>query len=336
MSTPNPAIEQALAKMLSALSGFLSPVLPLPPGPQPPQPPPNLPDASLSLVSVTERTVGLGNRRGTDAVGPFGVLSLKGVRLETVVRYQFWGGEPADADQLISALQTQLSASSAQLRTEGFLRVEALNTSLAEHVAALNFWRRTADFQVLFEFRYQDADEAESLIARIPIKIDSVFTDETSVTDDLARWDDEEAPALTVRRKRERTSRVTALTFLAHVPPPPPGWVSKKVSMTLDLAGVTSAEQTLQTFNTLQDFLNAFTPETVTETEPVMLGGKAYKAGRLEFPNEALNFPAVVLSGERDVFRVNYDAPTQKPRFAIGPDSDTQIESGAIVYLRAL
>jgi hypothetical protein len=330
MSTPNPAIEQALAKMLSALSGFLSPVLPLTPGPPPP---PNLPDASLSLVSVTERTVGLGNRRGTDAVGPFGVLALKGVRLETVVRYQFWGGEPADADLLISTLQARLSASSALLRTQGFLRVEALSTTLAEHVAALNFWRRTADFQVLFEFRYQDADEAESLIARIPIKIDSVFTDETSVTDDLARWDDEEAPALTVRRKRERTSRVTALTFLAHVPPPPPGWVSKKVSMSLDLAGVTSDEQT---FNTLQDFLNAFTPETVTETEPVMLGGKAYKAGRLEFPNEALNFPAVVLSGDRDVFRVNYDAPTQKPRFAIDPDSDTRIESGAIVYLRAL
>jgi hypothetical protein len=142
-----------------------------------------------------------------------------------------------------------------------------------------------------------------------------------------------EAPALAVRRKRDRVFQARALTLLAHVPTPPPGWVSRKVTMTLSHAGTTSAEKI---FNTLQDFLDAFTPEEATKTEPVMLGGKAYKAGRMEFPNVGLSFPAVVLSGSEDVLRISYDAPAEEPRLAIELDSNTDIESGAVVYLRVL
>jgi hypothetical protein len=310
MSTPNLPLEQALARMFAVLNGFLSPVLP--PGPPPPPPPPDLPAANLSLVSVTERTVGLGNRRGTDTVGPFAVLALKGLRLEAVVRFQFWGTTPADADSLISALQTQLSAATAQLRASGFLQITAETTSLADHVAALNFWRRTADFRVLFEFHYLDADGAESIISRIPIDIDSDFPDHTSVSDDMMRWDDVEAPELAVRRKGGRDFTVRTLNILAHLPT---GWDGQQVIITITLAGTT----TQHPFPTVRDFLNAFLPET----EMVTLGPKVYQAGRMESPQ--VSFLPVILRGDQDVFRISYNSPPP-PKF----------DSGAVVYLRVL
>ncbi|HEV7377132.1 MAG TPA: hypothetical protein VGN95_20615 [Pyrinomonadaceae bacterium] len=305
MSTPNLAIEQALTVMLGALDDFLAPVLP--PG-GPPPPPTTPPSPSLSLVSVTERTVGLGNRRGTDSLGPFAVLALKGVRLEAVVRYQFWGNNPAEADTMISVLQGQLSAATAQLRAQGFLQIAAETTSLADHVAALDFWRRTADFRVLFEFRYQDADGAESLISRIPIEIVG-FPKPTSVSDDMTRWDDVEAPELSVRRKNSRLSRISALTILAHLPS---GFNGNGVTIESILGGTSSQ----QPFLTVRDFLNAFE----LETEIVTLGGKAYQAGRMEFPK--LNIPDIILSGDQDLFRITYSTP--------------KFNSAAVVYLRVL
>jgi hypothetical protein len=306
--------------MLDVLDDFLSVVLPPPPGPPPPPPPSSLPARSLSLVSVTERTVGLGNRRGTDTVGPFAVLALKGVRLEAIVRYQFWGTGPAETDALVSALQGQLGAASTQLRTRGFLHIAAENSSLAEHVASLGFWRRTADYRVLFEFHYQDADGAESLIARIPIDIDSTFKDSTSVTDEMTRWDDVEAPELFVRRKRARTLTVNELTLLAHLPD---GWNGKPVTMTVIIEGATTAH----IFTSAREFTDAFTPEP--EAGPVMLGGKDYREGSMKFPNPIFPF-SITLSGDEDVFSITYNAP----KFA--NDSDVNIPSEAVVYLRVL
>jgi len=307
MSTPNTIINQAVTAMLAVLDDYLTPILP--PGPPPP-PQPQLPAPGLSLVSVTERTVGLGNRRGTDLLGPFAVLALKGARLEAVVRYQFWATGPGEVDTLISQLHARLTGDAAQLRIEGFLNVAADATTSSDFLADLNFWRRTADFRVLFEFRYQDADGAESVLARIPIEIDSEFPDSTSVSDNMARWDDVAAPELVVRRGRTRTFRVNALTVLAFLPA---GWDGVAVTVTAATGGATVQ----QVFANVRNFLNAF----ALETETVLLGGQPYQAGRMEFPNTNFTSP-VVLSGDEDVFRVSYGA--------------AQFDEAAVIYLRVL
>lgn len=305
MADPNLPASLALAAMLDALDDLLSPlVLPGPP------PPPALPVPGLSLVSVTERQVGIGNRRGTDLAGPFAVLALKGVRLNAVVRYQYWAETPAGVDTLVSDLQARVAAADAQLRALGFLRVEAASTSLADFVADLNFWRRTADYRVLFEFNYQDADGAESLIARIPIDINSAFNEHTSVTDEMARWDVEGAPALVTRRRRTSTFRVAALTVLAFLPV---GFDGDEVTIEAEVGG--AARQ--RTFPTARDFVNAF----ALESAPVTLGANVYRAGRMEFPNA--DFPDPInLSADRDFFRVRYGAD--------------ELDAGAVVYLRVL
>lgn len=291
--------------MLDALDDF---VLPLVPPPGPPQPP--LPTPGVSIVSVAERTVGLGNRRGTNAVGPFAVLALKGVRLDAVVRYQYWAGDPAGADALISGLQTRLGTADEQLRALGFLRIAGEGTSLAENIATLNAWRKTADYRVLYEFRYQDADGAESLIARIPIDINSEFNESTSVSDEMIRWDNLRAPVLSVRRGRHSVLQVGALNILAFLPA---GWNGNAVTLTASVNGTV----TQQIFASVRDFLNAFE----LETQVVELGGAPYREGRIVFPNP--NFPApIILRTDQDFFRITYSSPS--------------FDSQAVVYLRVV
>src|SRR5256885_11432622 len=81
MSSDPSLAAKVLAAMLDVLDNYL------PPNPviNPP-----LPDPNLSLVSMTERSVGLGSRVGTDVRGPFAVSALKGTRIEAVIRYQIW------------------------------------------------------------------------------------------------------------------------------------------------------------------------------------------------------------------------------------------------------
>ncbi len=81
------------AKVLAALLDVLDNYLPPNPVLNPP-----LPDPNLSLVSVTERSVGLGSRVGTNTRGPFTVSAIKGARLEAVIRYQVRCDHPAFCD----------------------------------------------------------------------------------------------------------------------------------------------------------------------------------------------------------------------------------------------
>lgn len=403
MSTQIFSIDQVLDDMLEDLRFFLTP-------PDPPRPSPG-----VSVVSVTERPVGLGNRRGTDLVGPFAVLSLKGLRLESVVRFQYWGSDPSEADSRVAALQGRLAAAgdtnaassptandlglnndifavralnpgplgndplrltivdqppdeaivtfragtieesytvtsgndlarqtrassslvsvsttgkpnagskpepvsniafSGTLRAAGFLQLAPVGASLAERPGATDIWRSTVDYSVLYEFRYRDADGAESLISRIPIDIDSNFPDHTSVSDDMVRWDEEAAPALNVGRKSARGFRVDALSVLAFLPDVPVAWNGAGVVVEVVIGGTTRQ----QNFASVRDFLGAFEPEQ----EVVLLGGNTYLAGRMAFPNT--NFPdPVLLNGDADTFSVSYQ--------------ETEFDSEAVVYLRAL
>lgn len=306
-----PTNDPVLDEMLGKLDDFLSPLLQ--PGPPPPQPPP--PQPSLSLVSVTERAVGIGNLRGTGMVGPFNVRSLKGVQLDAIVRFQYWAETPEESDALVTGLQGRLRSAGNELRAAGFLRVEAAGITVAESVAAVNdFWRKSADYRVLYEFQYEDNDDALGLIAKIPVDVVGFFAKPLEITDDMVRWDNEAAPALAVGGSGTRPRRFSALTAVAFLPDTPAIWDGLGVTVRVSVGGVEHE----QNFASVRSFLDAFDELEGT----IVLNGNSYFAGRL--PLEALGFPVTLpftLKGE-DFLTVSY--------------SDEKFDSDAIFYLRVL
>ncbi len=300
-STP----DQALANILTILEDYLLAVvadhLPALPG--------SLPQPSVSATGVTERPLAIGNWRGMEPRGSFSAQALKGGRLEVGVRFQLWTTDPGDADLGIQKLQERLLAARDDLWATGFLRLTAKKTSLAEYVESLPAWRKTADYQVLYEFHYRDTD-AESLIARILIDINSQYGESTIVTDEMVRWDDLAAPALEVRSGVDRPFRVGTLFMLAFLPD---GWDGSEVTVSASTGG-TALEHT---FPSMRAFFEAFTLETGT----VELGVNSYRAGSLVFPN--VNFPdPIMLKGGDDIFRISYAA--------------SAFDNNAVVYLRVL
>lgn len=206
MASPTP--EAALLDaMLLELEKY---VLTFPVDPNPPVPPPS----SLALVSAIVRSVGLGNRVGTDVRGPFSVAALKGLRVESVVRYQHWAKLPGDADQAIKDLIKLILGDHEKLRGLGFLRVALKNSIASEIVSAINAWRASVEFEVLYEFPFVDSDGADSLIARIPIEIDSEVDESMTITDEMTRWDDESAPPLNLRGR----ASIGALSVVRYIP----------------------------------------------------------------------------------------------------------------------
>ncbi|HEV3469721.1 MAG TPA: hypothetical protein VG148_10400 [Pyrinomonadaceae bacterium] len=295
----SPSLDQVVAAMMDTLDDFFPPA---PAGPPPP---------GVSLVSVTEKQVGLGGLRGLETRSPFSTSLLRGVRLDAVVRFQVWGDTPAAADDLMTQQHALLLAAKEQLKVAGFLTVAAQSTSLVNFVGALNFWRKFADYHVLYEFAFQDSGDAGGLIARIPVGIDSVYNEQTVVTDETVRWGDVEAPDLEVRAGVARPFRVRALYVLASLPA---GWDGDGVTVSSSVGGVPQQRG----FASVRDFFNALTPEPGT----VELGGAVFSAGRLAFPNA--DFPApILLARGGDLFRVVYAAPPLN-------------HADAVVYLRAL
>jgi hypothetical protein len=167
--------------------GILSAYLPAPAGP--------LPAPTISVTSLTERTAGMGNYRGTEARGEFPAVELKGIRVDAVTRFQLWAQDPAQADTDVTALASQLAVDADTLWGKGFLKFTLDAVPPAEVIPSLTAWRKHADYRVLFEYAYTDAG-TDSLIAQIPIDIDG---EKTLVTDEMTRWDQEHAPALVVR-----------------------------------------------------------------------------------------------------------------------------------------
>lgn len=320
MANSAPNLDQIISNMLKELSKYL-------PSPEPP-----LPDPGVSVVRVTEKTVGLGNHRGMDRRGSFAVVALKGGRLEVVVRFQIWSSEPGGVDTAIEQLHERLLNAMDELWADGFLRVAAEKTSLAEYVASLNAWRKTADYGVLYEFQYQDTDGAKSLIARIPIDIDSEYNVSTTVTDEMIRWDNETASPLVVRGNFN-VGRISALAFVSGTPPtgtislmrtfdgaigPPTSYPTLADFLTA-VAGPDAPERHGQlTFSSLTDFLDAFS----SVGDPITLGDWNEDGVPDEYEPRVLNLqPAIHLQDKADRLELMYQNNT--------------FDQVAVVYLRA-
>lgn len=190
-------------------------------------PPPgtSLPQPNVTIVRVENKPTGLGNHIGQETPNQFHLV-LKGGRLQAIARFQLWGNDPGEVDAAIDLLHGRLLDAKEALYVAGFLRFSAQDSTLAEHVTALNAWRRTADYETLYEFRYADSDGAQSLIARIPIHADpeepaSLQRETTVVSDEMARWDDLTAPTLDIRGRRT-VRQLSALLFVPGVAPTGP------------------------------------------------------------------------------------------------------------------
>jgi len=267
--------------------------------------PSDLPLPSVSVTSVTERALAVGNRRGTERRGSFAVVDLKGGRLDAMIRFQFLGDPPDVVDAAVGELHRRLLAAKNFLWKKGILRFAAEETSMLEYIPSLYPWRRigrkTADYRVLYEFHYYDTDGAESLIARIPIDIDG---ESTIVTDEMTRWDNQAAPKLEVHGGTHKAFNIGALDILAFLPD---GWDGNEVTMFVSVGDAIRES----TFSSVREFLEAFELEVEHEEgdemrfKTVELGGNLYLSGRLVFPNEYFPDP-IIIKGVNDVFRISY------------------------------
>ncbi len=332
-----PSQSEVLLKMHTALAAFL------------PDPAPPLPAANVSFVNVAEKPTGLGNFIGQERLSHF-PFALKGGRLEADVRFQLWGATPAAVDLEIDALHGRLLEAKAALLTPDessnlpasrFLRITPGQSPAADHVPSLNAWRRTAEYNMLYEYVYVDADGAQSLIARIPIHTDpeelnSPERETAVVTDAMVRWDEESAPILELRG-RQKVRSLSALLFVPGAAPTGAVRLVRTFSAATgapvefpDLAQFVTAvtdpanpqRHAQVTFAALTDFLAAFT----ISGEPIELGDwdanltpDSYEPGTLEFT------APLPLPDSQDRLQIVYQPDSIDPKF----------DQVAVVYLQA-
>jgi hypothetical protein len=324
MATGAAPFGEALAEMLGILDDFL-------PGAVAP-----LPDASISVANLSERSVGLGGLRGLEFRERFQVAELKALRLDALVRYDLWGDSPGAATQAAGNVGAGLLGARDTLASQGILKLGLEGLDAPDFAASLNAWHVGALYRVLYEFPYQDAGGAESLVVRIPIDVPpeepGAAIEETVVTDEMTRWDDDAAPALVVRGPFGVGALLGLSWFSAAAPT---GGVT--VTRTFDGAsGAPAAFGSLDAFfdavsgfaplerhgsvafPTLVDFLVAIGAAGV----PVAIGDRdADGVLDLYVPRSRVVLPPLVLETEADRMEVAYGA--------------VALDQPAVVYLRA-
>lgn len=322
---PTP-LARALQAMVDVLDDYT-----LPPIMQPPPPPP-LPPANVLLASVVERTVGVGSRVGLDLRGPFSVAELKGLRVESLVRFELWAHTPAEVAQAAEDLVARLLGDREALRGSGFLRIALKGVNPSENVFSEDAWRQFVEFDTLFEFPYVDTSDAESLIAQIPIHINSEHNEDTIVVDEMARWDNETAPTLRVRGPIQ-VGALTALAFIPGAEPVgsvtitrtfdgasgPPASFPTLADFTTAVAGENPAERHAEvTFASLVEFLAAIS----TLLEPIVLGDWDLDGVPDEYKSSQFRIdPSIRLTTVNDRLEIAFEHP--------------ELSEVAVVYLRA-
>ncbi len=318
-------MQVVLTRMLDELRSFL------------PAPVGDLPLPGVIIISLNDAPVGLGNFIGEEGTGLLGRRVVKGGRLDAVVRFVLWGSSLPQVNAAILTLQAKLLSALQSLWANGFLRFNSLTSSNPSFDTSLSSWTRTADYGVLYEYHYYPADDAQSLISRIPIHADqerlsSPDRESAVVSDEMVRWDDQSAPTLAARGPLSST-RLAALAFATAMP-------TGAVTLTRTFDGAAGApvdHPTLAaflsaladplapqrharvTFPTLTDFLSLFTPVG----DPLQLGDWDLDSTPDDYQNFELALdPPVTLPGVFDRLEVTYR------------DGTEPLDQVAVFYLR--
>lgn len=321
-----PPVEQVIDGMLDILKAYL------------PAPVPNIPIPTVSIRSVSEKPLAIGNDRGLEQRGQLGIVALKGGRLEAVVRFQIWASDPIIAEAAMQTVQSQILTDRLSLQAQGFLQLKVDETTLSEHIEALSAWRITSDLKVLYEFHYDNTDGAESIIASIPIHSDpetknSPNRETNIITDAIVRWDDESASALSISGGSVTT--VNGLASLSYLPGVWTGGAVTLSRLNLDSMATPTTYPDLATFLTAvtdenspdlhaqvifpatTDFLDEFT----VVDDPIGMGDWDEDTVQDLYQSATLGFsPPIRLEGSNAMFQLAYQ--------------DSALDSKAVIYLR--
>jgi hypothetical protein len=188
----------------------------------------SLPSNSVRLVKAKGRPLSLGHRRGTEYRAGAPISAQKGLHLDASVRFEVWGSAPNDVDDSVQNLQSSLLAATDDLRAFGFLKFSVADTGSAEHIDAESAWRKSAEFSFLYEFHFQDGDDAESFLVRIPVQshLEAAGLAGGSletITEPMRRWDGEGAAALVLRGGNAGRNRIFGISSYTFNPSGAPG-----------------------------------------------------------------------------------------------------------------
>lgn len=321
-----PPVEQVIDGMLDIFKAYLPAVVVA------------IPVPTVSIRSMREKPLAIGNDRGLEQRGQLGIVALKGGRLEAVVRFQIWAGDPVTAEASMQTMQGQILTDRLNLQAQGFLQLKVEETTLSENVELFSAWRTTSDLKVLYEFHYDSTDGAESIIASIPIHSDpetknSPNRETNVITDAIVRWDDESASALSIGG-----GLVTTVNGLGSLNYLPGAWTGGAVTLSrLDLGSVATPTtypdmatfltavtdgnspdlHAQVTFPATIDFLDEFT----TVDGPIGLGDWDEDTVQDLYQSATLDFsPPIRLEGSNAMFRLAYQ--------------DSALDSKAVIYLR--
>jgi hypothetical protein len=250
----------AVTAMIGHLNHFL------PPDGMPPRP------ASLTVLEAAERPVGVGNVQGNVERGPLAVLGVRGGRVQARVRYDLRAGTPHEAAIAVQQLQQRVRAARLDPLLpwmRDFLVLEPDGSDPAGLIGA-GEWRQSVEYRALFEYRYEDPEEAGSLIVRIPLELRGEHHEDDAVTRDLTRWDRESAAPLVLRGPRT-VGRITLLSFTGGGVPPgqvsirrtfdgaPPGVLrGSMATFAASVLGPAGGRNVRLAMANLQSLLNAF------------------------------------------------------------------------------
>jgi hypothetical protein len=306
MFAADPTLDVVANTMLNALNPYL------------PAPASGLPKSTVSIASMVERAVGIGKQRGSDLAGTF-PITLKGIRLDALARFQLWASGPAEADQKLGVLNNQIMADRDKLRAAGFLRLALVDTPPADpFLDTVGGWRKNVDYRVLYEFDYGSTDGAQGLIARIPVRIDGQLNESMTITDAMTRWDNTKAPPLAVRGPGA-VNGLSVLDFLPGSAPSGPVTLTRTFDgakgtpavyanlpkFLAAVAGNNAADLNAKvTFSTYAQFRAAF-----KGSGPLLLLGDWNKDGVLDQYRPAVITidPPIELLASRDRFEASYD-----------------------------
>jgi hypothetical protein len=296
-----------------------------------PAPIPGLPSPSLTVAKAEIRSSGIGNYIGTSPHGSIAATELHAARLQAVARFAVWGYAASDVEDGVTVLNAQIFEKRKDLAAQGFLKLSFDGSAPSEQTKDATAWRRFADYDLLYEFPYDDDGGAEGLILPIASK-DTPTGAKWSTTADSGRWDDVAAPLFGLRGPAI-FAELAALSFFAAAAPT--GMVT--ITRTFDGAPAPADAGDLATFiaqttaspapernafvsfASVSDLLAQLTPDGPS----IAMGHRVDPATTDVYHPSHLVFPApLVLPSAADRLELSY--------------ADPMLDQIAVVYLRAV